>query len=46
MVHRGLPERKWLHQWWFPLVVLVFGAVAFSGLFILGDLMIYGHVNW
>jgi hypothetical protein len=46
MVHRGMPEHG---PWWKlgrDLVLLAAGAVVFSALFILGDLLFYGRVNW
>jgi hypothetical protein len=46
MVHRGLPEHG---PWWKlgrDLLMLAALAGVFSALFILGDLVIYGHVNW
>lgn len=44
MVHRGLREPR--YRWWVPLVFVVVAGAAFSALFIVGDLLIYGHVNW
>lgn len=46
MAHRGVPERG---LWWRLGRDLLFCAVALavaSALFILGNLAIYGHVNW
>jgi len=46
MVHRGMPEHG---PWWKAgrdLLYLAVGAGVFSAVYILGDLAIYGHVNW
>lgn len=46
MVHRGIPEHG---PWWRlgrDLLWMAVFAGAFSAVFILGDLVVYGHVNW
>jgi hypothetical protein len=46
MAHRGLPEHG---PWWElgrSLLLVAAAGVFFSALFILGDLIVYGHVNW
>lgn len=45
-MHRGIPERgPWRRLGW-DLVRMAVLAVVFSALFVIGDLLIYGHVNW
>jgi hypothetical protein len=46
MTHRGVPEHG---LWWKlgrDLLFLAVAAGASTVLFIIGDLLLYGHVNW
>jgi hypothetical protein len=46
MVHRGVPDHG---PWWrvgYTLALVVAGGVVFSALFVIGDLLVYGRVNW
>ena len=46
MAHRGIPEpSRWRKLCWELLASLALGAVLCT-LFIIGDLLVYGHVNW
>jgi hypothetical protein len=46
MAHRGLPEHGPLWRLGRDLLFLVLAAGVFSVLFIVGDLLFYGTVNW
>lgn len=46
MAHRGMPEHG---PWWRAgrdLLFLLIAAGVFSALFVVGDLLLYGRVNW
>jgi hypothetical protein len=46
MAHRGVQGYRLWHRVLFTLLFAIGAGIVFSALFIIGDLLLYGRVNW